>query len=316
VTEQQGPWWTRPPEPPVDADRPVTPGPVAAPPDDPPGTYPGTSYLERPDGDPLAHLRPAPDPTTPSDPAILRLLNGPRGLPVMLAALAALGVIGLVALAVLFGGDDAPSSTPTGSSASGGTKPQSGKAAGTGGAGTTPKGLAKVPAADARAQVARVDQRAGKVSAAWGWTDENGKNLLVTSTSGARNRTTLTVFHVARLDSRPTLLRRMTDPNLPGCRTIDSGAAAGFTAQALSIRDLDDDGIAEVLVGWSSRCGAKGTESQVRLALISNGKKYIIRGAGVVGTDDSGSRRPDPAAGNWPKAYLSAATKLFRDVYY
>jgi hypothetical protein len=173
-----------------------------------------------------------------------------------------------------------------------------------------------VPADEAVTQLSAAGLRVGTITAAWGWSDENGKNLLVTATSRARNRTTLKVFHVARSESDPKTLRVMTDPDLPRCRTIEPGAAAGFTAKTLSIRDLDEDGIAEVLVGWSSRCGARGTQSQVRLALISNGEKYIIRGAGVVGTDGSGSSRPDPAARRWPKAYLSAATKLFREVYY
>jgi hypothetical protein len=228
----------------------------------------------------------------------------------VLGAIGVLGVIGLVALAVLLGGEDQESGPEAGSK-------QDPQAAGTASASAAkgPKGLGKLSADEASSQLATAGLRAGTVSSAWGWTDKNGRNLLLTSTSRAGRRSTLKVFHVARLGSDPTTLRVMTDPNLPRCSKARTGPA-GFTSKALSIRDLDGDGRAEALVGWSSRCGAAGRSSDVRLALISNGKKWIIRGSGVIGMAGSGTFRPDPKAGDWPEGYLTAATKVFRSVYY
>ena len=88
---------------------------------------------------------------------------------------------------------------------------------------------------------------------AWGWTDKNGRNLLVTAQDKSGDNRTLRVIHVARLDKSPKTLRVMTDPGLPGCRS--GPGAAGFTKNSVRVRDLDKDSVAEILVGWFARCG-------------------------------------------------------------
>jgi len=82
----------------------------------------------------------------------------------------------------------------------------------------------------------------------------------------------------------------------------------------VQVRDLDRDGIAEVLVGWFARCGGSGAQTTAKLALLSDGDKYILRGQGVVG--GNGSQAPDPAAKSWPKPYLKAATAEFKTLYF
>ena len=131
---------------------------------------------------------------------------------------------------------------------------------------------------------------------------------------GTGARQTLTVIHVAELfSSNPKTLRVMRDPNLPvGC---PGGGTAAFTKDAMLVRDLNGDGYADVTVGWSSRCGSKGAKSEVKLAVISNGKKYIIRGRGVIGSS-SGTTAPDPGTSHWPATYLSTADHLFHKLYY
>ena len=55
---------------------------------------------------------------------------------------------------------------------------------------------------------------------------------------------------------------------------------------------------------------------EVKLALITNGDKYIIRGKGVVGSHGSGELTPAPRASNWPDGYLKTLTQLFHKLYY
>jgi hypothetical protein len=119
------------------------------------------------------------------------------------------------------------------------------------------------------------------------------------------------VIHISQLDDQPKTLRIMRDPNLPDCKGTGT---AGFTNSAVIVRDLNSDNIAEVTAGWSSRC-ADSNQSQIRLALITNGDKYIIRGQGVIGQAGSGSSELDPKASHWPKSYRVALTKLYRKLY-
>jgi hypothetical protein len=263
------------------------------------------------DADPVGHLRRLPGgrglPGPVADfvgklPGRDRLppaLADPRTLVVVGGAVAVLLVVLLVR--AVTGGDD-PAPPPTAQAA-----------AGQAATGATPQGLGKVTAAAAEKDLERVGQDAGDVVGAWGWTDKNGRNLLATTRERRGANATLRVVHVARLDKSPKTLRVMTDPDLPGCR--GGSGAAGFTKNSVQVRDLDNDSVSEVLVGWFARCGGSGAESTVKLALLSNGEKYILRGEGVIG-GSGGSQAPEPAAKEWPKPYLKAANEAFKNLYF
>jgi hypothetical protein len=183
--------------------------------------------------------------------------------------------------------------------------------------GRNPAGLKKLGDAEATALLRKAGEGpSGSIVEAWSWSDKNGHNLVVTSTEASKTgKQTLRVIHVAGLDGpSPKTLRIMRDPNLPtSCR---STGTAGFTKNALIVRDLNSDGIAEVMAGWSSRCGGKGTDSEVKLALITNGDKYILRGKGVIGKQGSGDLTPAPRSAKWPKSFFKTLSNLFAQLYY
>jgi hypothetical protein len=264
------------------------------------------------DADPVGHLRRLPGgrrlPQPVAD-ALSRLpgqdkLAALRADSRMLAIVGSLAAVLVVVLLVtlLTGGEDPPPA-PTAQAAGGGAAAAS--------AGS-PKDFAKVGAGAAEKDLKRVGQDAGDVVGAWRWSDKNGRNLLATTREKSGANQTLRVVHVARLDGEPKTLRVMTDPGLPGCR--GGSGSAGFTKNSVQVRDLDKDSVAEVLVGWFARCGDSDAESTVKLALLSNGEKYILRGQGVVGS--GGSQAPEPAAKQWPKSYLKAANAEFKDLYF
>jgi hypothetical protein len=127
---------------------------------------------------------------------------------------------------------------------------------------------------------------------------------------------TFLVTHVAHTDEpQPVALRRMQDPvdvRCPGA----GGATNGFTPGSVTVQDLDGDGIAEATVGWTQRCGGPERPTRVRLALLSGGKKYILRGAAVVGQGDpTGGLRPDPDVSAWPAQSHDAVVDLARRLY-
>ena len=226
----------------------------------------------------------------------------------LLAAAAALVLLLIVVVALVSGrGTDADPSTASPSIA-----PTAGAGA-SAFSGKTPDGLKQVSAIDAAAQLRKVNQGpGGSIVEAWGWTDKNGRNLVVTSIDAVGgNRRTLRVVHVAGLDGNPRTLRVMTDPNLP--TNCQGPGTARFTPKALIVRDLDGNNIAEVITGWTSRCGGKENQSQVRLALITNGDKYILRGQGVLGKP--GTFTPAPRPSQWPPNYLNQLRKQYRKLY-
>lgn len=161
----------------------------------------------------------------------------------------------------------------------------------------------------------------GAVQRAWTWTDVDGRNLLAAASrtefhgDAQAPRFTLEVAHLADVDAQPRTLRVMRDPGIPGrCDGVGAQASAGFTDGSVAVTDLDGDGITEVSIGWTARCGGPDQPSMVKLALLSNGRKFILRGSGVLGA--GGSMDPDPDARDWPQAYLQPLTALFRHLYY
>ena len=161
----------------------------------------------------------------------------------------------------------------------------------------------------------------GAVQRAWTWTDVDGLNLLAaasrTEFRGDEHapRFTLEFAHLAGLDTQPRALRVMRDPDLPErCDGDGAQSSTGFTDGSVAVTDLDGDGITEVSIGWTARCGGADQPSTAKLALLTNGRKFILRGSGVLGA--GGSMDPDPDAGDWPQAYLRQMTALFHHLYY
>jgi hypothetical protein len=292
-------------------------GEVGPGPDDALGVYgapsrvaPGIPGLTG-DADPVGHLRGLPGASRLPAPLAERLAKLPgrdrlvRLIPTDPRTRAVAGGVVAVLLVVLVvrvatGGGDGDAPPPT-------TQASAGQAA----AGT-PKDFAKVSSAAAVKDLKLAGENKGEVVGAWRWSDRNGRNLLATTRERSGANQTLRVIHVARLDKDPKSLRVMIDPGLPGCG--NGAGAAAFTKNSVRVRDLDKNGVAEVLVGWFSRCGSASAESTVKLALLSNGDKYILRGEGVIGS--GGSQAPDPAAKSWPKPFLKTASAAFKDLYF
>jgi hypothetical protein len=236
----------------------------------------------------------------------------PDGRVLLLAGAGGLVVLLIVLVAMIFG---QPSNNPT---ASPPKSRASTVAAAVSLGGTPPSGLQQLSSDAAATELRKAGKSAGgTIVEAWSWTDNNGKNLVVSVISPApAGKQTLRVIHLAKLDTdHVKTLRIMRDPRLPDCGG-NSGGTASFTKNSMYVRDLNSDGIAEVTVGWSSRCGGEGSKSEVKLAVISNGHKYIIRGQGVIGSSGSGSAQPDPRDSHWPKNDLDAALTLYHHLYF
>jgi hypothetical protein len=187
-------------------------------------------------------------------------------------------------------------------------------------------GIAEAAAALRAVEVAPL----GTIQDAAGWTDRNGRNVLVvsresetvTGPDGVNRRTAvLRAVHVARLGTpQATVLRILREPSGAPCamdfrHDLDAGDRIGA--------DLDGDGYVEVSVAWSSACRDDPGPATATVTLLSNGRKFLVRGLGWPGgRRDVPGRRPDariqhvtPAAPAWPEAFLTRTSALFRTLY-
>jgi hypothetical protein len=169
----------------------------------------------------------------------------------------------------------------------------------------------------------------GDVREALTWSDRNGRNLLVasrrTSSTTDANGTslesaTIRVVHVAHLESRPVVLRTMTDPGGPCELNFDNDVNGDYGVAG----DLNRDGFAEVTVSWFSMCRGDPGEYGVKVAMLSNGDKYILRGIGWPGGKpdlpgdwaDAKIQQTEPAAAAWPKGFHKATENVFFRLYH
>ncbi len=189
--------------------------------------------------------------------------------------------------------------------------------------------VTKVAAADARSQVRQAGVPVqGRGVEAWGWTDTNGRNLLLTTKSVQKTEgsivraATLHVYHVAGLDSTPrSMLTPLRDSGVPDC---DVEFFLDFVPGSIKVSDTDRDGYGEATVGWSSLCAGDPSPQRIKLALVTKGTYFILRGTGQRATDPEppggitfpkASFTPNLPASKWPRGTYAETVELFRTVF-
>jgi hypothetical protein len=212
-----------------------------------------------------------------------------------------------------------------------------GAASGAGGSGapmstTVSPGASQAVTVDATATATRLTGLGiavvGAPREAWQWTDGNGTNVLLLTVQvtgrrtdgGATDAATLRVVHAARLDTAPTVLRRLADAGSGPC-TTDYGF--DFTPGSVTVGDQDHDGVGEATVGWWERCRGDVGPATVKLGVLTRGDWFVLRGQGFVGprptTLDgalaSASFAASPAAPAWPAGAYRSTVALFHRLY-
>lgn len=286
--------------------------------------YPGQQY-------PAGYPDQFPGPADPYAPPGGRRRSSAPLVAGIAAVVLALAVGGYVMVQSLRGPNTASPSTidaGDGSSAAAASPSESGSPSPSDSASAEVSEATDVPADDAEKQLedAGVDV-SGDIRLAKSWTDANGGNLLVasrivTEKDGDRvTAATIKVWQVTHTDTDPKVARTMTDPSGDPCdldfdSDVDTGA--GF------VKDLDGDGIAEASVAWHRSCRGDVGPSLVKVAVLSDGNKYILRGEGYPQgrPDDSDLDIPqasvkqvDPAASQWPDGVEDAARDVFTQLY-
>jgi hypothetical protein len=163
----------------------------------------------------------------------------------------------------------------------------------------------------------------GKAEEAWSWTDANGRNVVVLSRdvteedAGVVQAATLYVTHAAGRNGKFEQLRRLYDP---GTRDCDTNFGIGFVKGSVAVNDRDGNGIGEASVGWWASCRGDPGPYLIKLALLSEGEYFNLRGEGQVAADpplpggievEKATFRPDPAEDRWPRGTYAETVELF-----
>jgi hypothetical protein len=165
------------------------------------------------------------------------------------------------------------------------------------------------PVDDPAAALAAIGQSVGgEPWRAVSWTDANGGNLFVLSSSQSGRTPAYAVSLEADLfatkDGRTTRLRRVTD-GVTGCATPQ---ATQFDGE-IEFDDHDRDGVGEVLFSYATGCVADTAPVAMKLLVLEGADKYIARGqtrydiTGGAGGEDGGGLDgpiPEPAWPSWP----------------
>lgn len=156
----------------------------------------------------------------------------------------------------------------------------------------------------------------GKLDKAVGWTDKNGANVVVFSTLAAAGKKNgehfesayLNVEHVAYPGGTFKSLRSVKDKE----ETCDADLMAEFRDKALTVTDLDNDGFGEITFAYALRCTSDVSPATLKLLMLENGEKYILRGQSRVDTGPEkvgGAFKVDPSFNAGPPAFLEHAKK-------
>lgn len=117
----------------------------------------------------------------------------------------------------------------------------------------------------------------------------------------------LKVEHATVSGGERKVLRIVNDSS----ENCDVHLRASFRDAALSLTDLDADGIGEITFAYSLSCASDVSPSILKLLMLENGDKYILRGTTRVQDSPThrtgGEYREDASFKNAPKSFLDHA---------
>jgi hypothetical protein len=159
---------------------------------------------------------------------------------------------------------------------------------------------------------AGVIARGAHVDRALTFTDKNGANYVVFSSTDSEHARALFIDHwVVPAAGAPRSL-------LPARDFVNDCVMGALLAKivdgAVGVTDLDHDGIAELTYGYQLACRSDVSTATYKLLLVEDGVKYILRGHSRMKIDDSiagGEFVAEPAPATWPAGFYDHAAALW-----
>ena len=139
------------------------------------------------------------------------------------------------------------------------------------------------------------------------WIDKNGENLALFT----KKRIKIWVYHYAFPNGSPKLLRKVRDNEL----NCEFDMSLNFMNKTIGTTDLDRDNYGELTFAYEQGCRSDISSLGMKLLMIENGDKYIIRGYQklVLGdnTAEHGTKIIDPSFYNGPSSFLKHASNVW-----
>lgn len=164
----------------------------------------------------------------------------------------------------------------------------------------------------------------GKIEKVVGFTDKNGDNVVVFSRTskaskgedGVMESAYLEVLHVAGSAGGPSKVLRTVKDQVEKC---DADLSVTFRDAALAVTDLDKDGFGELTFAYSLGCASDLSPATLKLLVLENGDKYILRGTTRVpkmGDDPAsgGDYQVDASFKDGPPEFLTHAKSSWAKV--
>jgi hypothetical protein len=164
----------------------------------------------------------------------------------------------------------------------------------------------------------------GGAEDAWSWEDTNGRNIMVatkkadTVSGGSVRSATVRIYQVAGLGGQPRVLRMLRDSGVVPC-PLDYGV--DYVLGSARVTDTDGDGYGEVTAGWWSVCRGDVGPKVVKMALLTKGTYYILRGHGQLVNEQPlpgvppATFTPNLAPSTWPAGAYDETVAQFRKVF-
>lgn len=145
--------------------------------------------------------------------------------------------------------------------------------------------VAVTPVKISAADIPSIIKFRGKPEEAWKWTDKLGENILVTTRvapfedrdlefNEEAQTAEIHAYHFVKMTNDYVQVWTMNDQE----KSCAYDITCGFIPGALTITDLDKDGIAEIKLQYAMACRSDVSPATMKLILYENEDKYALRG--------------------------------------
>ena len=149
----------------------------------------------------------------------------------------------------------------------------------------------------------------GKIVTKRIWQDSNSDNIALFT----QKENELFVYHFVSNSDSIKLLRRIYDFE----EDCDFDLTLEFIENSIGITDLDNNNFGEITFAYKKACISDVSPKDLKLIMLENGNKFIIRGQTLVDLGDvkiGGDKNIDPSFENAPDNFLPHANKLWASI--
>lgn len=143
------------------------------------------------------------------------------------------------------------------------------------------------------------------------WQDSNGKNIVLFT----QKKEELFAYHYVIRSKDVKLMRRVYDFAERNC---EYDLFAEFIERSIKVTDINNNNLGEITFAYKLACISDVSPLTLKLLILENGNKYIIRGTTKVdlGSDYiiESTKKIDPSFKKASKSFTAHAKKIWKDI--